>query len=656
MIRQGWLALTWIVSFYCAVSMAASDKPDDAFLRARSLYQQRQLNELKQVADKLDAEQYLLTPYARYWQLLLNLNDAQDADFESFLQQYPKLPFSEKVKSEWLKQLAKRQQWDKFFQLYQTYTQEDSAVLCLALLGRVAQNDPLALVEGREIWLEQYDWPSSCMPLFDAMQQQQVLTQEDVWKKLRSSLREQQISTAKLTLARLPAISSAQQKKFERYTQAPQEIFKNPSKPDTRLERELAIYAIARMAKRDWPQTQKILSKIQPALNPEEQHYLNIRLATAAAFRLDESALTAFEKLEAGAEEGKLDEQALAWKARAALRMKQWDSLLSSVREMPKKMQEEAAWRYWLARAYKEKREIAKANQIFVTLAKERNFYGVLAEEEMGDVMRAASQQYTPTEAELETMKAMPAVQRALELERIGLRWESRAEWSFLIKGMTDQQLLTAAELASRQGWLDVAINTAEKTQQLHNDNLRYPLPYREVVENFSRHQKLDTAWVYGLSRQESRFNLNARSGVGASGMMQVMPATAKWIAKRNGWKDVRADNLHELDTNIKLGTYYLRYTLDSFSGQTPMATAAYNAGPSRVRAWASAQPIEGAIYAETIPILETRLYVQKVMVNTYFYAQRLGKQGPSLKQLLGKVSNINQLQANENVVEEIME
>lgn len=376
MIRQGWLALTWIVSFYCAVSMAASDKPDDAFLRARSLYQQRQLNELKQVADKLDAEQYLLTPYARYWQLLLNLNDAQDADFESFLQQYPKLPFSEKVKSEWLKQLAKRQQWDKFFQLYQTYTQEDSAVLCLALLGRVAQNDPLALVEGREIWLEQYDWPSSCMPLFDAMQQQQVLTQEDVWKKLRSSLREQQISTAKLTLARLPAISSAQQKKFERYTQAPQEIFKNPSKPDTRLERELAIYAIARMAKRDWPQTQKILSKIQPALNPEEQHYLNIRLATAAAFRLDESALTAFEKLEAGAEEGKLDEQALAWKARAALRMKQWDSLLSSVREMPKKMQEEAAWRYWLARAYKEKERLPKQTKSSSPSLKNATFMG----------------------------------------------------------------------------------------------------------------------------------------------------------------------------------------------------------------------------------------------------------------------------------------
>ena len=657
MTKLGLLVLTFMSCYLFSPVMAASNSSGDAFLRARNYYQQRQLNELKQLADKLDSEQYLLAPYLRYWQILLNLNDAQDADFENLLQQYPDMPWSEKLKAEWLKQLAKRQQWDKFFAIYQRYSQEDSAVLCLALMGRVAQNDTMALLEAREIWQDQFDWPATCLPLFDAMQQNQVLSQEDLWKKFRSSLREQQISTARMVLSRLPAISASQQKKFERYIQSPQEILKTVSKLDTRLDKELAIYAISRMAKRDWPQTQKILGKIQASLNPEEQHYLEIRLAVAAAFRLDDAAYSMFEKLQGAAnEELKLDEQALAWKARAILRVKQWDSLIACIKEMPKKMQDEAAWRYWLARAYKEKREIARANQIFIPLAKERNFYGVLAEEEMGDIIRAPLPQYSPSEAELESLANLAGVQRAIELDRLGLRWESRAEWSYLIKGMNDKQLLAAAEIASRQGWLDLAINTAEKTQQLQNDGLRYPLPYRDVVENFSRNQKLDTAWVYGLSRQESRFNLNARSGVGASGMMQVMPETAKWIAKRNGWKDVKADNLHQLDTNVKLGTYYLRYTLDSFNGQTPMATAAYNAGPSRVRAWATLQPMEGEIYAETIPILETRLYVQKVMLNTYFYAQRLGKQGPSLKQLLGKVSNSRDWQEQNKQIENMME
>ncbi|MFM8391937.1 MAG: hypothetical protein ACKN9H_05615 [Methylophilaceae bacterium] len=144
--RISWLAYIVVLCCFSLPSVASLDKSDDSFLRARTLYQQRQLNELKQVADKLESEQYLLTPYVRYWQLLLNLNETQDADFESFSQKYSDLPFAEKVKGEWLKQLAKRQQWDKFFQVYQRYSNEDIAVLCLALNGRIAQNDSLAMV------------------------------------------------------------------------------------------------------------------------------------------------------------------------------------------------------------------------------------------------------------------------------------------------------------------------------------------------------------------------------------------------------------------------------------------------------------------------------------------------------------------------------
>jgi soluble lytic murein transglycosylase len=632
------------------LSMSAyADKNDEAFLRAKTLYQQRQLSELKQTADRLETEQYLLAPYVRYWQLLLTLNEASDSDFENFLKQYPDLPFSDKVKAEWLKQLAKRQDWMRFFSLYQTYSRDDVGVVCLSLLGRAAQGDVLALMEGREIWAEQNDSPSACLALYDSMQQNQVLNQEDLWRKFRFSLRDNQLSNARMVLARIQGMGAAQQKKLERMFNNPQDLIKNPRKPEQRLERELDIYALSKIARKDWDQAQKVLAKIQAGLSDEEQNYLAQRMATVAAIRLDNEALSGFEKLA----NTQLDELALAWKTRAALRAKQWDVVIASIREMPKKMQDECAWRYWLGRALKEKKEVAKANTLFIALAKERNFYGVLAEEEMGDVIRAPAQQFTPSEIDVDAVRSLPAMQRSVELERLGLRWESRAEWSFALRGMNDKQLLAAAEFASRNGWVDVAINTAEKTQQLHNDALRFPMPFRDVVESFSQSQQVDMAWVYGLSRQESRFNLNARSGVGASGMMQVMPATAKWIAKQNGWKDVKADNLHQLDTNVRLGTYYLRYTLDTFAGQTPVATAAYNAGPGRVRNWAMGQPMEGAIYAETIPILETRLYVQKVMLNTYYYAQRIGKQGPKLKQLLGTVSDVGQWRKDNQIATE---
>jgi len=206
------------------------------------------------------------------------------------------------------------------------------------------------------------------------------------------------------------------------------------------------------------------------------------------------------------------------------------------------------------------------------------------------------------------------------------------------VRDFDDKKLIAAAEAAANADWYDIAINTAEKTQFVHDFTLRYPTPYRDMMKAYARENDLDEAWVYGLIRQESRFITYARSGVGASGLMQVMPATAKWIAKRLGIKRFQPSTINQLETNIRFGTHYLRYSLDRMDGQSLMATAGYNAGPSRPKRWAAAQPLEGAIYAETIPFSETRDYVKKVMSNAYYYAQRLGTKAQTLKQRLGVV------------------
>ena len=236
-------------------------------------------------------------------------------------------------------------------------------------------------------------------------------------------------------------------------------------------------------------------------------------------------------------------------------------------------------------------------------------------------------------------MRQTPGIQRALELHRIDLRWEARNEWAWAMRDLDDRQLITAAEIAFREEWYDVAISTADKTKLTHDFALRFPTPYREKMQNYARENGLDEAWVYGLIRQESRFISYAKSGVGASGLMQVMPATAKWIARRIGITSYSHTMINELDTNIQFGTHYLRYTLDLMGGQPVMATAAYNAGPSRARRWADAQPLEGAIYAETIPFSETRNYVQKVMSNAYYYSHQVGAKLQTLKQRLGQVA-----------------
>jgi soluble lytic murein transglycosylase len=229
-------------------------------------------------------------------------------------------------------------------------------------------------------------------------------------------------------------------------------------------------------------------------------------------------------------------------------------------------------------------------------------------------------------------------LQRALALYRNGMRYEGALEWQWAVAGFDDRQLNAAAALAFRNEWYERAIHTAERTVMLHDFELRFPAPHREVMQQYASQLELDEAWIYGLIRQESRFVITARSSAGAAGLMQLMPATAKWVAQRLGLKDSHSDLVDGIDSNVSLGTYYLKHVLDSMDNSPVLASAGYNAGPRRARQWRAAQPLEGAIYAETIPFPETRDYVQKVMSNTMYYARLFRDTAPSLREWLGVV------------------
>jgi soluble lytic murein transglycosylase len=203
---------------------------------------------------------------------------------------------------------------------------------------------------------------------------------------------------------------------------------------------------------------------------------------------------------------------------------------------------------------------------------------------------------------------------------------------------MDDRKLLAAAELARRNEAWDRAISTADRTVVAHNFFVRYLAPYREVLAEKARSRDLDESWVLGVVRQESRFVSAAKSPAGAAGLMQVMRPTAKWAAQRTHMKDFSWARLREPEVNASLGTYYLRHVLDQFDGSPVLAAAAYNAGPSRAKLWRGTSSVEGAIFAETIPFIETRDYVKKVMANTVYYSAVLGTDPMPLKARLGVV------------------
>ncbi len=628
-----WTLIFSLVLF--GVSPAWGLSADQTFAHAQNAYQSKNVKVLAEDASQLHGQNYILAPYADYWLMLITLSTSDKAVVREFLSQYADYPFADRVRGEWLKSLGKRQDWDTFFDELASFKREDLAVSCYVLEGRAKKGDVIALTEGKALWMSNVEQPANCENLYDLMQTSKVLTQDDIWARFRLAMQEGKVALAKTIIQREASISKAELKLIDTVYQNPQAALEKKIIPfRNHLGRALNLYAIDKLARKKVDDGLNTWAKLMSQFEADEQVYMWGRLAMQAARRHDEQALSLYAKLK----NSELDQDEIAWKVRAALLERNWALVLATIDDMQATQQEEQPWRYWKGRAYKAQNAIPKANSIFLPLSREHTFYGLLARDELGDVMAGAPINYVPSDAEVQAIKNQPAIQRALELQRLDMRWESRAEWAWATKDYDDKQMLAAAELAIRQSWYDLAISTAEKTKFVHNFVLRYPAPYRETVQAFSKANGLDEAWVYGLTRQESRFVSYAKSGVGASGLMQVMPATAAWIAKKTGFSEYRQNMIHQTETNVKLGTYYLRYTLDLMSGQAAMATAAYNAGPGNARHWAPKKPMEGAIYAETIPILETRQYVQKVMANTCFYSNSLGTNSVSLKQRLGLI------------------
>ena len=313
-------------------------------------------------------------------------------------------------------------------------------------------------------------------------------------------------------------------------------------------------------------------------------------------------------------------------------------------------VREESIWVYWRARAElqlaKTEAQRDEAKRLLEGIAGVRGFYEQLALADLGQSLIMPARPPALSAEEKAAARQHPGLQRALYAIQIGLRSDGVREWNYSVSlhqrgGMSDRELLAAADLACEREVWDRCINTSERTRGVFDFEQRYPMPHREAVFTRAKQIGLDPAYVYGLIRQESRFIMDAQSSVGAAGLMQVMPPTARWTAKKIGLTDFKPHQITERDTNIAIGTGYLKLVLDNFGGSMALAAAAYNAGPSRPRSWrgqTGAPTLEAAIWAENIPFAETRDYVKKVLANTTNYAAVITGQPQSLKARLGSI------------------
>ena len=619
-------------------SIAIAAPADDVAVRsAYDAYQAGDALKYARFAKKLDG--HVLTPWIDYWRIAMRLEDTPNKDVAAFLEQHANTYVAEVLRGDWLKVLGGRAEWAEFERQLALYPRDDLEVRCDAALMSAEKGQSLNFADLDWMWLEPQELPKGCAQLAQRMLDDEKVTVSDVWRRVRLLFAKGHITAAKTALGYLEKVDSPDERMLAEAARQPKRLLDRlPKSLERRSVREVVVLALSRYARNEPEAAAKLLeSRLASKLPEADVRYLWGRIAYEAAREHHPDALKWF--AHAGA---RLDEEQLGWKVRAALRAGRWNTVRETIDLMPAITRHESAWTYWYGRALAAQGEATGSRAYYLRIAGQTDFYGLLAAEELGYVSTLPESIYVPTEAEVDAARQDPGLARPLELIRLGMRTEGVREWLFSIRYFDDAKLLAAAEFARRAEIWDRSIQAADRTVRTHNFALRYPLPYREIFTEYAKTYDLDEAWILGLVRQESRFITDARSAAGAAGLMQVMPRTARFVAQKIGLRNYQRKGVTEVETNVTLGTGYLRLVLDQL-GHPLLASAAYNAGPARARRWRDAsRPLEGAIYTETIPFPETRDYVKKVMANSVFYAALIKNEVQPLKPRLGTIAPRN--------------
>jgi soluble lytic murein transglycosylase len=624
---------------------------DDDFLAARDAFRNGERDKLAALASRL--ADHPLAPWVEYWQLNLRLKSDEpariDAAVAEFFARNPNSYLANRLRMDWLLALGARRDYDRFAaeQPALVWQHDDHQVRCYGALIRYQRDGarPLAdrVRDARQVLATTREpGGDGCMALTE-----QLLADGRIspWDRIRVLVESNQLTQAKKLAGLLPR-NEAQQ--LPQAIDKPAAFLALHERRLTEVQRELAIVAIARLARENPEQAARHAAALNLHFTAEQRGLVWGRIGHMGAVKLLPEALDWYrhggEQVGTHVDAARADE-VLEWQVRAALRGNargpDWAMVRSTYDRMGAELKRDPAWIYWNARALAARGQAEAAREAFRSIAGRFHFYGKLAAEELDEPIVIPPTAPAPPPDAVAQHAANAGLARALKLIELGLRVEGSREWGWQLRNRSDAELLTIAEFARSRNALDRMIFTSERTRELFDFGQRFPAPHRDELTRHAAAAGVDETWVYGLIRQESRFIADARSSVGAQGLMQLMPTTARYVARRVGMNDYQGHRITELDVNLRLGTSYLKFVLDDLDGQPLLASAAYNAGPSRPRAWRAAlpRPVEGAIFAETIPFNETRDYVKKVMSNTVYYAALFENKAQSLKQRLGTVS-----------------
>lgn len=569
--------------------------------------------------------------YPEYWLLNRNLVSQSPSAIMSFAQRYPHSAMAEKLSADYVEEKVKQGDFASAAPVLQYVNNPDQAESCAIAQVRAQTGDPLVFAEYKDVWLTTNTQPESCNGLGRMMLSSALMTHQDrqqrLWGQLRAGQSGQAIATAQsmgmsLSLAQLNQIQAN-----------PMNYLWSAAKV-TPSDHAYLLYAMGRLADSNLDTAIASVQRAAEGVPQDVQRalYRAVGYIGGTTVMKNNFKTDVIQYLDASYGLPFSPEEAEIY-ARQAIRFSNWEGVIRAIDAMSVNQRQEDRWQYWLARASEQRGDSQSkrvAQEIYKRLAQGDDYHNLLAKERVGEAPKLPIS-VEPSQNDVMRLSQDPHFNRAFTLRQIGANdsYVNR-EWNWAVRQAVakkdDGLLLAAAKRATDMRWYDRAIYAADRTQQKHNYNYRYAMPHQNLVTQHSYSVGIDPAWAYGLMRQESRFNTAARSHVGAGGLMQIMPDTAKLVAKTMG-EPYNPAALTDPNTNLRYGTFYLSMIQKQLSQNPVLATAGYNAGPNRARRWQPEwQNLAADQYTESIPLLETRDYVKHVMTNATHYGVLLGQ------------------------------
>lgn len=623
-----------------AVQAGPSIADSDGTLAARAVVAARNAMNAKQWTQLASfvpqARGDVLGIYPEYWSLRTQLGSTHmpgvQQTLSDFITKNKTAYLGDRLKGEWILAAARSGDFVAVRELGDVLN-PNPQILCAQLEARHMGGQRATAAEAIKVFAPF----GACLKLFDQLVADRVLGSAELMPFLNEAIENNKLPEARRYAAWVfePADLAA----YDSMLRDPAQWLNAQTGPRSSARNDIVALGLARAARTDLTATAtKVVSTWAEQLPKKNAQWVYGQLGLLAIMNLDSRAYGWYRETGALG----LSDTNNAWRVRASLRQTSidWVWILQSIDAMGSAQKADAAWVYWRGRGLAATGKKQEAEKAYASIVGQFNFYGQLALEELGRQIVAPNLPAPVTAEEVAQARANPGLQRAVTLFKRGWRGDAVPEWNFTLRGMSDRQLMAAAEVARHEHIFDRVVNTSERTLKEFDFSQRYIAPFEGRVSAQARQIDVDPAWVYGLIRQESRFIMDARSSAGASGLMQLMPATARWVAGKIGMTDFTPAKVNDFDTNTKLGTTYLSMVLSDLGGSQVLASAGYNAGPGRPMLWRSKldSKVEGAIFAETIPFNETRDYVKAVMSNAVYYAALFSGQPQSLKQRLGEI------------------